>query len=311
MRKLGIFILLLIVIFFIGLYTLIPNKQDIIDLQLVNCHNTTATRILYDENSWKQWWPSADTSLNNHTFSCNNVSFNVKQHSFNGTILSTTFSGDTIDGNFAHAASGSDSLALVWKYTLTYSTNPIKRIRQYNEARLLKKTMMDVMGHLKTFLENPDKVYGINIKEIRVTDTVLVSSFLLSSTPPSVDGIYTMIEALKKYIAVNGAVETAFPMLNVTEIDSTHFKTRVAIPVNKTLKETPSIQLKRMIPGRILVTEITGGPATIKKAFIQLHYYLEENDLASPAIPFESLVTNRLQEKDSTRWITRIYYPIL
>ena len=31
----------------------------------------------------------------------------------------------------------------------------------------------------------------------------------------------------------------------------------------------------------------------------------------SPAIPFESLITNRLEEPDTSKWVTKIYYPFL
>ena len=36
---------------------------------------------------------------------------------------------------------------------------------------------------------------------------------------------------------------------------------------------------------------------------------MTDNALSSPAIPFESLVTNRMQEPDTSKWVTKIYYP--
>jgi hypothetical protein len=65
-----------------------------------------------------------------------------------------------------------------------------------------------------------------------------------------------------------------------------------------------------MIAGNILVAEVKGGPYTVTNAFNSLHDYVTDHDLQSPAIPFQSLITNRLQQPDSTKWITKIYYPI-
>jgi hypothetical protein len=32
--------------------------------------------------------------------------------------------------------------------------------------------------------------------------------------------------------------------------------------------------------------------------------------LSTPAIPYQSIITNRLTETDTTKWITKIYQPI-
>ena len=65
-----------------------------------------------------------------------------------------------------------------------------------------------------------------------------------------------------------------------------------------------------MLPGTALTTEVKGGPAAIRTAFLQLENYITDYQREAPLIPFESLVTDRLHEKDTSRWITRIYYPV-
>jgi hypothetical protein len=114
---------------------------------------------------------------------------------------------------------------------------------------------------------------------------------------------------LKEYISINGAKETNSPMLNVIR-DSSNFITMIAIPLNKSIPENGKFIFKRMVPGNILVTEVTGGNFTITEALQQMKIYINDNHLQSPAIPFESLVTDRSKEPDSSKWITRIYYPI-
>ena len=65
-----------------------------------------------------------------------------------------------------------------------------------------------------------------------------------------------------------------------------------------------------MAPGKILVTEVKGGPHAIQVAYAQYEKYLQDYHRISPAIPFESLITERIAEPDTGKWVTRIYYPV-
>jgi hypothetical protein len=75
--------------------------------------------------------------------------------------------------------------------------------------------------------------------------------------------------------------------------------------------ENGAVLFRRMVPGNILVTEVTGGQATVDDGFRQLEFFLSEHSLTSPGMPFQSLVTDRLAEKDTSKWITKLYYPIM
>jgi hypothetical protein len=315
MKKILIVLVLLLVIAAAWLYVFVPTELKVSSIRYIDCPDNAAGRFLSDDNQWKQWWPTGKAGTNvvdgRSVFIYNRDSFAIVNQSFNGVMIATSFAGRTINGSMAHAKTTNDSLAVVWQYTVALSKNPVARMKDYFAAGALKKNTGAILDSLKDFLEKTDKRYGIAIKEIRVTDTVLISRYFESATQPSMATVYQEIETLKKFAAANGVQETGFPMLNTTMLDSTHYKTRVAIPIEKAIKAAAGNEIKRMIPGRILVTEIKGGPSKIAAAFLQLRYYQLDNDLSSPAIPFESLITNRLQEKDTANWITRIYYPIL
>ena len=101
-------------------------------------------------------------------------------------------------------------------------------------------------------------------------------------------------------------------MLNITTKDSINFLTRVAIPVNKRLKDSGNISYKRMLGGgKILVAEIKGGSYSLKKGEIEIEQYVIDYNRIAPAIPFQSLVTDRMKEQDTSKWITKIFYPVL
>ena len=83
-----------------------------------------------------------------------------------------------------------------------------------------------------------------------------------------------------------------------------------AIPVNKYIPTNKNFLFKRMVPGKILVTEVIGGVNTTANALKELELYITDRHLQSPAIPFESLVTDRSKQPDTSKWVTKVYYPI-
>jgi effector-binding domain-containing protein len=133
---------------------------------------------------------------------------------------------------------------------------------------------------------------------------------MITKKYPSQQEYYNLIKKLQDYIATNGASPANYPMLNIAEIDSNNFVTTVAIPVNKVLPDTGPIVFKKMFPGNILTAEVKGGVHAIEEGFRQLNHYVSDYQLVLPAIPFQSLITDRLVEADTSKWMTKLYYPI-
>ncbi len=157
-----------------------------------------------------------------------------------------------------------------------------------------------------------ENVYGLPILKALVSDSLLIFTEASSKGFPTTEFIYSQIDQLRKYIVDQSAKETGFPMLNINTTDSINYLTKVAIPVNKRLKSSGNISFRWMLGGgNILVTEIKGGPASIDKAFKEMENYVSDYRRTAPAIPFQSLVTDRTKEPDTSKWITKIFYPVM
>ncbi len=65
-----------------------------------------------------------------------------------------------------------------------------------------------------------------------------------------------------------------------------------------------------MINGSFMVTEVQGGETKVQKSLEQLELYAADYKKTQMAIPFQYLVTDRIREPDSSKWITRIYLPV-
>ncbi|MBS1565351.1 MAG: hypothetical protein JST39_13240, partial [Bacteroidetes bacterium] len=71
-----------------------------------------------------------------------------------------------------------------------------------------------------------------------------------------------------------------------------------------------NIFFRKMVPGAFMVTDVRGGDETVVYALSQMRLYFDDYKKTSMAIPFAALITDRQQEPDSSRWVTRIYAPV-
>lgn len=315
MKKLLIVLLIVVFAAIASIYVLIPTEIQVTKVAAVNATTAATTRFLLNPEKWNQWWPSSDSSLKTISkevgFFYKNAHHTPTKALFNGYGLKTIFRGAELKGEIIYAQLGLDSTALFWKYQYNCSYNPIQRIQDYYLLKDLKDNSAEILNSLKQFLEKEENVYGMKIQHSFVVDTILISTKNVFSTVPNNDQVYQMIGQLKTYIKQQNAVETGFPMVNVLVLDKMHVQTMVAIPVNKQLAETATFSWKKMVAGKILIGEVKGGDERTKQAFTEMHNYVTDYHITSPAIPFISLITDRKLEKDSSKWISKIYYPVM
>lgn len=300
----------IIVLLVAGIYIFIPS--NITTTHYIKSRATAGAtqRFLTQKENWRAWWPGTTD---------HDSSFTYKNYTFIPTIppipnrinINITNPSDSFPGYITILALSKDSVALAWESMIETSSNPFHRLQSYNESKRVRTAMTEILDSLRVFMEKNENVYGITVTQTRVTDTLLVTTRNISDNYPSTREIYQLIGQLEKHLSAQGAEATNPPMLYVQHTEDNRIQTMVAIPVNKVIPGTPNILFKRMVPGKILVTEIKGGPHTVRQAFTQMEYYVEDYKKISPAIPFEMLITNRMHEPDTAKWITRIYYPIL
>lgn len=314
MKKLLLTVFILICFALIGIYLFIPVDIKFSKSVFIKTKLPVASRLLMDENNWVKWFSpdsvyALHTKPGNITFKFKNHNYTVENAMMNTVQVSISNNQKTINSLMSLVSIKEDSIAVEWKGEIDAGLNPISRLKSYKEAKELQRNMGDILGNLKAFLEKKENAYGFNIFQQQVVDTLLISTKYISDTFPSTVEIYSLINDLQKYISKEGAEGTNPPMLNIIN-ESKSYRTMIAIPVNKIIPEKDNYVIKRMVPGKILMAEIKGGNYTAMQALKQLDLYIADNHLSSPAIPFESLITDRSMEPDTTKWITKIYYPI-
>ena len=313
MKKILIALFVLCCLALIGIYALVPAKINFKKTILVQVNQVNANRILTDDTKWNKWWPKDDNN-NKQADTANHVYKNY-YYSVNSTMLIgdsiVIKNNSTLVNSLLYVIPlNSDSISLQWIGESTATANPFKRFKNYLQRKQVENNVATLLQSLKVFLENKQNLYGISINQEKVTDTLLLATRFTSASYPETAQIYALIKNLKDYILKEGALETNNPMLHVIQ-DSGIFKTMVAIPLNKVIPVTGNFLFKRMVPGKILTTEVKGGINNNNNAIKTIELYMDDYHLMAPAISFQSLVTDRSKEADSTKWITKIYYPVM
>lgn len=316
MKKWIIVPIALIAVAFFAIYILVPRKINLSQSVTINCTHGAANRFLVNDANWYQWWPltkSSPPAFQSQTqiFPYKNYTFQPQQSMFDAIRVNISKNDLTINSKIILVPKHKDSVYVQWNAEYYTGNNPVTRVKRYLQWSALGHQTNDILVNLKRFLERSDNVYGIVIKKGTIKDSLLITTKKVFTTEPATQNIYSLINKLRTHIHQQGARETGYPMLNIQRKDSTHFETMVAIPINKTVREQDGMVLKNLVQGKILVTEVSGGPQTVFNAFAQMETYLTDHQYESPAIPFYSLITDRITETDTTKWVTRISYPVL
>lgn len=308
MKKWVIGILVGVIVLIGSSYVFIPNIIKLRSGIGVGATGEGIHRMLLDKKNVAMWWPGKTNKdvlyLNNHSYKIENSNITLLHISINGQTTSVT------TGLFLISLM-IDSTQLEWTGSMITSYNPVKRFLAYQEAKKLSQDMNRILKNIQTFYSKPENIYGIEIQRAYVSDSFLIATSGQSTGYPSSQYIYSLIDQLRKYAYRQSAKESGYPMLNVKTSDSINFDVKVAIPTDKLLPSSGNILQKQMLGrGNILVAEVKGGVSATLHAFQQLQHFVDDYQYKTPAIPFYSLITDRSMESDSTKWITKIYFPV-
>jgi hypothetical protein len=308
MRKLFTRLVLFVMLAAVAFYFYIPTTKNIHFQTLVNCTEGGATRQIIHKGKWQLWWPGQKKEEGIYTY--NNYNYRIDKILLNG-FETTIFNGpDSIKGKFQFEFFGIDTTFFVWNMNSSFSSNPVTRVNQYFQFNKFKSNVESLLGDIKKYFEKQENVYGMKVVQQTVTEASYISTKKTFTTYPTTQEIYDMIKSLQDYTNKKGSEVKGYPMLHVEQEGAAIFITMVALPTKNELPTEGEFQLKKMILGNILMGEVKGGNYTITTGEKELANYVIDYKKLSPAVGFQSLITNRLLEADTTKWVTRLYYPI-
>ena len=312
MKKVLIAVATVVLLFLVFVYFFIPAQLEFQVAKYAVVNPTAAGRVLFTEKNWQKWWPEPNkVQQPDSAFYFKNASFTIDRQLYNSVKIDIVREGDTVHSLFNLVPTSADTTQLLWNAIMNTSPNPFKRLKRYWSAKETRQDMGTILSSLTAFLQDQQNVYGMRIRREIVQDTLLVFKEQISDVYPSTATVYKMVNSLKDDIRKAGAMETNAPMMNVIHLGAEKFRVMVAIPVNREFTLSDSISFRRMVRGWILVADISGGPSTIKTATNEMRNFVNDYSKIPIALPFESMITDRLAEQDTAKWKTRLYFPIV
>lgn len=305
--KRWVLILIILIVCTGGFYLLIPSLVTIRYQAASNCTPTAAARQIIHQDRWN-WWPGE--KLNKNVYSFENCRYDISKILLNGIQLTISKEGDSLDGFIQFEGYGKDSTRFTWSSGFEFSANPVFRISEYFQFKKLNNSAKDLVDSMQHYFNLQQNVYGMEIREEKITDTSLISMKNTYDHYPAKEEIYSMIDSLNDYIRKNNGQVNNYPMMNVRKTGESVFEVMVAVPTKWDLPSQEKFQLKKMVLGNILTGEVTGGVNTVRDAEREITNYANDYRKVAPAIPFQSLVTDRVAENDTSKWITRVYFPV-
>jgi hypothetical protein len=303
MKKALVAIVILLIVVLSGVYILIPSNLRVAEAGKANITLTAAKRFVFEQQNWPAWFDSSTQEAGR----------------FRHTVTNTFFTQTDIliaDGPETHTTTirliplDVDSIGLEWDCSLPTGYNPFTRIGRYKKALELKEHMDSLMSRLLVFLNDKSRVYGTTVYKDQLRDRPLMSRRVVMKTAPTAQDAYQLIASARAFARRQGDTTNGPAMKYAAIIDSASYELMIAVPTAKMLKGNKDFVPKGLVGGNLIATKVQGGESALRNAWKGIEQYKTDYRLASPAIPFELMITDREKEPDTSKWQTIIYYPI-
>lgn len=312
MRKRIIISFVVLIGFVLTAYVLLPDTIAISRSAVIKTTRSSLHRLLLDEKSITEWWPGTiDSAASGKQFLLNNRLFKIIDNNTTLLPVAITFGNNTLYSTLYMIQADPDHVRLEWTASIPSHDNPIKKLSNYFDSKEISGDMDKILSKMKSYFSEEKNIYGLNIAHLEIVDSTFIFTEKISPVFPSTDFIYDLIGKLRAYSKQYAVKEVNYPILNISPIDSSNYLVKVALPINKSIPSLGDIESKRMpVNVKILMAEVRGGQYTAANAFEQLRLYISDHHAHIPGLPFFSLVTDRTKEPDTTKWVTRVYFPI-
>ncbi|MBS1664814.1 MAG: hypothetical protein JST68_27455 [Bacteroidetes bacterium] len=282
----------------VGVYFFLPTTTTVLRVAALKCNTSGVFGFFQNEKQMAVWWPGHGEPLvyDGDTFRVEHLAY------FNTDVRISGAWGNAKSRISVLPGTGNDSTILRWECQVKGS---------YWRTGEVGDNIEDLLRAAAAFLSDQKNVYVADIREGSTTDSCLAVTRVEQSTYPTTKDMYAQVDRLRAFLQQQGARETGYPMVNVTPVtDSAKFKMMVAIPVDRDMPHKGAFYGTRLVPAKFLIADVKGGEATVRNTIRGMEDYIRDYRRTVMAIPYQSLITDRPSQKDTTKWETRIYCPV-
>ncbi len=310
MKKFVIGLLMLLILGIGLIYIVIPAKKNVVITRTVKATDEAIRRHFVSKDLWSKWLPAIKQQEQTYVF--DNALLHIRKIFINGWQTTLQLDNDSIIGmlQFIQTDTAKNSIQLQWRSVVNNGSNPLKKIQSTFNIGKFERIINRLLDTAQTFFNSDKSIYGFDVNMERTKDFSLLVLKKRYNHEPNMNEAYQLIAEIRNYIKTKQATEKSPPMLNIYQDMPGVYEAMAAIPTTKNVDGNGTILFKELKEGNILVGTVTGGIETVKKAEKEFQQYVQDHKKTSPAIPYQSLVTDRLLEKDTNKWVTTLYFPI-
>jgi len=298
MRKIIGSVLVFLLLSLAAIYLLIPNQLVIKGSQMVYQPSSGLIRGMMQTSKWSEWMPKE---------------IDLKATSSLVATIQTELNQDEIKVPVEFSIENGENKNSIIGFETSMDNShwsPIARVQYFIFAKAIQNKLDKVLIAASNYYNYSKGVYGFDIVETKVKDSSYVAIDQTLTDTPSLVKVYEMVDQLTAYINTQNGKAIGDPMVNITRADANEIYIQVAIPIERDIPVNGAFSIKKMVLGNLLSVKVQGDQAKVNEAFEATKQYINDKQKYSPAIPFVIYNTNRLLEKDSSRWISTINYPI-
>lgn len=298
MRKIVLTLIAILTLSLASVYILIPSQILIKGQQMVYQPSSSVNRGMMQTEKWSAWMPK-------------DIQITVL-----GSLVATIQAELTVDQLqvpvLFSIMDGRDKSSIISFETAMDNSqwSPIARVQYYIFSKRIQYKLDRVIAAAGAYYNYSKGIYGFDIVETKVKDSSLIAIDQTLKDTPSLVQIYQMVGQLEQEILAQNGKAKGAPMVNITRMDEDAVYTQVAIPLERDIPVHTGFTIKKMVLGNLLSVDVQGDQAKVHQAFEATKQYIIDKQKSSPAIPFVIYNTNRLLEKNPSRWKSTINYPI-
>lgn len=307
MKKIFFAILVLLILAFSIIQFLIPARIRITGSNNIELSPLSLQRGITNSENWKHWFPG---ELKAGSYTDKEITITPIQKNISSIKIKVLIKDASFTGSIGNLSAANEEKLFYSLEADEESTGPVSRIGQYLKAKKIKKHLESVLEKMQTFLTDNKNIYGFPLQMGKVKDSTLISAKINTPGYPQTKEIYALIDELHKYIDQQNGIIRDSAMLNIFPLQGNEHQVMIAIPLLRDIPSTERFTIKKMILGNLLQTEVKGGPYSIQKGEEALQNFINDYRRESPAIPFQSLITDRRKVTDTSLWVTRLSYPV-
>ncbi len=325
LKIIGLSLLIVIVILLIVSF-LLPRNVIIERSIFIKSDNSVVFEEINTLKNWEKWspWHKIDSAMKlTYSGPVSGLGASYKWKSENdkvgngSMIITKCVPYDTllIEMNFMEQGksgggffiSKADSgVTLRWTLESDLGNNPISR---YFGLFIDKMVGSDFEKGLKSIREIAESTPKYKIIETRIgqTEYQYIRDTCSMATISKKMGNYFV--ELMAFVGKNKLKMKAYPFTIYHSWDNNIFDMEVAIPVEK-VKEDNRVLSGSLKATKVVMVDYYGSYEKVGGAYNAITNWIKQNNKKSAGFPWESYVTDPMTEKDQSKWLTKIYWPI-